>query len=171
MVKGFVGAGADVVSGIAQLGIGSPTGLDSLGKGVSGIMDTEIARRDYNAKYDDMKQRPPLVRNAPDGSTKLGVDGIGFHINRWVPTSAYLQALDSFFDRYGYNVSVCKTPQWNSRPKFNYVKTVGANIAGQIPKGDKEVINSLLDAGLTVWHSAADYGIFDGYNNLAPHRG
>lgn len=170
MVKGFVGAGADVVSGITQLGMGSPTGVDSLGKGISGIMDTEIARRDYNAKYDDMKQRPPLVRNAPDGSTKLGVDGIGFHINHWLPKSAFLEQLDSFFDRYGYNVSVCKTPQWSSRPKFNYVKTVGANIAGQIPESDKEIINGLLDAGLTVWHSVGDYGIYDGANNLAPTR-
>ena len=170
MIKGFVGAGADVTSGITQLGAGSSTGASSIGKGVSGIMDTEIARRDYNAKYDDMKQRPPIVCNAPDGSTKLGIDGIGFHINRWFPKTAFIQELDSFFDRYGYNVSMCKTPQWNSRPKFNYIKTVGSNISGKIPESDKEVINSLLNAGLTVWHSIGDYGIYYGRNNLAPVR-
>ena len=168
--KGFIGAGADIVSGIAQLGVGSPTGGGAIMKGVSGIMDTELARMDYNAKYADMKQRPPLVRNAPDGSVKLGVDGIGFHVNQWVPTKEYIDQLESFFDRYGYNVSTCKTPDWQSRPKFNYIKTVGANIGGQIPESDKEVINGLLDKGLTVWHSVGDYGYYDGVNNLAPTR-
>lgn len=170
LVKGYIGAGVDAASGIAQLGIGSPTGVSTLGKGISGFMDTEIARRDYNAKYADMKQRPPLVRNAPDGSVKLGVDGIGFHINTWVPTEEYMNQLDSFFDRYGYNISECKTPQWNSRPNFNYVKTVGCNFSGQIPESDKEVINSLFDKGITIWHSVGAYGNLDGSTNLAPVR-
>lgn len=170
LVKGYVGAGVDVASGIGQLGIGSPTGANTLGKGISGFMDTEIARRDYNAKYADMKQRPPLVRNAPDGSVKLGVDGIGFHINTWVPTEEYMNQLDSFFDRYGYNISECKTPQWNSRPNYNYIKTVGCNFGGQIPESDKEIINSLFDKGIIIWHSVGAYGNFDGSSNLAPVR-
>lgn len=164
LTKGYISAGIDAVKG------GSSTGLGSLGKGISGFIDTEISRRDYNAKYADLKQRPPLVCNAPDGSTKLGVDGIGFHINQWIPTEEYIKQLDSFFDRYGYNVSECKIPQWNTRPKFNYIKTAGANVSGQIPESDKEVINQLLDAGLTVWHSVGEYGIYDGANNLAPIR-
>lgn len=164
LTKGYISAGIDAVKG------SSSTGLGSLGKGINGFIDTEISRRDYNAKYADLKQRPPLVCNAPDGSTKLGVDGIGFHINQWIPTEEYIEQLDSFFDRYGYNVSECKIPQWNTRPKFNYIKTAGANVSGQIPESDKEVINQLLDAGLTVWHSVGEYGIYDGANNLAPIR-
>ena len=164
LTKGYISAGIDAVKG------NSSTGLGSLGKGINGFIDTEISRRDYNAKYADLKQRPPLVCNAPDGSTKLGVDGIGFHINQWIPTEEYIEQLDSFFDRYGYNVSECKIPQWNTRPKFNYIKTAGANVSGQIPESDKEVINQLLDAGLTVWHSVGEYGIYDGANNLAPIR-
>lgn len=80
------------------------------------------------------------------------------------------RAIDSYFDKCGYNVYTVKTPQWNSRPKFNFVKTQGANVGGEIPQSDKEIINSLLDSGLTVWHNVADYGIYDGANNLAPTR-
>ena len=86
------------------------------------------------------------------------------------PKTDEARALDSYFDRYGYNVYTVKEPQWNSRPKFNFVKTQGANIGGEIPQGDKEIINNLLDSGLTVWHSVADYGVYNGAGNRAPIR-
>lgn len=86
------------------------------------------------------------------------------------PRTDEARALDSYFDKYGYNVYTVKEPQWNSRPKFNFIKTKGANIGGEIPQSDKEVINSLLDGGLTVWHSAADYGVYNGAGNRAPIR-
>lgn len=86
------------------------------------------------------------------------------------PRTDEARALDSYFDKYGYNVYTVKEPQWNSRPKFNFVKTKGANIGGEIPQSDKETINALLDNGLTVWHSVADYGVYNGAGNRAPLR-
>ena len=123
-----------------------------------------------DAKMADMKAAPDSVAgHASDGSLfMLNRLGIFFAIKR--QNSSILYAADSYFDRYGYAVKETKTPQWNSRAKFNYIKTGGANIGGQIPKGDKEVINNLLDTGMTVWHSAGDYGYFDGVANRAYTR-
>lgn len=122
------------------------------------------------AKMRDMKAAPDgTVGQASDGTLyRLNRLGVYFGIKR--VNIDILQSIDSFFDRYGYCVNVTKTPQWNSRPKFNYVKTCGANISGQIPASDKKVINDLLDNGLTVWHSVGDYGTYDGANNLAIDR-
>lgn len=86
------------------------------------------------------------------------------------PKTEEAKALDSYFDRYGYNVYTVKEPQWNSRPKFNFIKTQGANIGGEIPQSDKEIINNLLDSGLTVWHAVRDYGTYDGARNRARTR-
>lgn len=123
-----------------------------------------------DAKMADMKAAPDSVAgHASDGSLfMLNRLGIFFAIKR--QNSSILHAADSYFDRYGYAVKETKTPQWNSRSKFNYIKTGGANIAGQIPKSDKEVINNLLDTGMTVWHSVGDYGQFDGRANRAGTR-
>lgn len=123
-----------------------------------------------DAKMSDMKAAPDSVAgHASDGSLfMLNRLGIFFAIKR--QNSSILYAADSYFDRYGYAVKETKTPQWNSRSKFNYIKTGGANIGGQIPKSDKDTINQLLDTGMTVWHNAADYGTFDGRANRAGTR-
>lgn len=123
-----------------------------------------------NAKMKDAVVAPDgLVGQASDGMLyNLNKLGIYFGFKRM--DAKILEIIDNYFDRYGYAVNKLAAPQWNSRPKFNYVKTAGANIAGEIPKADKEVINGLLDTGLTVWHSVGDYGVYDGANNLAPIR-
>lgn len=116
-------------------------------------------------------------RNAPDGTIGQPSDGTLYELNKLGVYFGFRgqstdnrHMADQFFDRYGYRVNRVKMPQWNSRPKFNYVKTAGANISGEIPENDKEIINNLLDTGLTVWHAVGDYGVFDGRNNLAPLR-
>ena len=151
---------ADATKGILQLGSGNPAPL-------VGTMQSVI---DYEAKMEDMKLAGNKMSGIPTGNVQLRAGSAGVHVHQKCIQGDDLKHVDSFFDRYGYNVSVVKTPQWNSRPKFNYVKTNGANISGEIPKHDKETINNLLDTVLTVWHNTADYGIYDGANNLAPVR-
>lgn len=131
-----------------------------------GLVDTVMNRMQQNAMYSDMKDRPPQLANAPSGSAKLGLGAIGFHVNRWVPKLEYVEVLDKFFDMYGYNISLVKTPQWNSRSKYNYIKTSGANIGGAIPQNYKNQINELLDKGLTVWHSVGEYGTYSTSNPI-----
>lgn len=131
-----------------------------------GIVDTVMNRMQQNAMYSDMKQRPPQMHNPTPGAVKFGMSAIGFNINRWVPKKEYIEVLDRFFDMYGYNVSMVKQPQWNSRSHYNYIKTAGANIAGQIPQEHKLEINNLLNNGLTVWHNASEYGTYTTNNGV-----
>ena len=149
-------------------------GMDAnIGKALNGYYQTTSAADSYDAieaKLKDQKMAPDaVVGQASDGALyQLNKLGIFFGISQ--VNTATLQMADSFFDRYGYAKNIVKTPQWNSRPNFNYIKTSGANIGGEIPQSDKEEINRLLDTGLTVWHNVSSYGQFDGANNLAPTR-
>lgn len=160
LINGTIDMLGNATEGDLQGGLNSFKNIISAGDQIDAI----------DAKMADMKAAPDSVAgHASDGSLfMLNRLGIFFAIKR--QNSSILHAADSYFDRYGYAVKETKTPQWNSRSKFNYIKTGGANIAGQIPKNDKEEINRLLDTGFTVWHSAADYGQFDGRANRAGTR-
>lgn len=153
MFKGAVGANVD--------------------QALNGYYQTTSAGDTYDsieAKLKDQKMAPDaVVGQASEGALfQLNKMGVYFGIKQ--VSESELKRADQFFDRYGYARNIVKTPQWNSRPNFNYIKTAGANIAGEIPQSDKEEINRLLDTGMTIWHNVGTYGQFDGANNLAPTR-
>lgn len=74
--------------------------------------------------------------------------------------------IDQYFDRYGYKVNINKIPALSSRTNWNYVKTVGCNIIGDIPQGDMQQIKSMFNNGVTIWHNASTYLDYSQSNNI-----
>ena len=126
-------------------------------EGTATLADDYMRRLGRNAMYSDMKNRPPITRNAPTGNARFGMNAIGFHINEWYPKKEYIEILDDFFDFYGYNVSTVKVPQFTSRPAWNYIETREINIDGGIPQDDMQEIKSIFNRGLTVWHNPSHF--------------
>lgn len=58
---------------------------------------------------------------------------------------------------FGYQTNELKVPNLNNRPKWNYVKTAGANILGNIPQEDLETIKSIFNNGVTLWHDTSHF--------------
>ena len=72
----------------------------------------------------------------------------------------YAKLCDDYLSRFGYKINEVKTPNINSRTKFNFVK-VGGNdelISGNIPASDLEEINNIFRKGVTIFHTYADFG-------------
>ena len=69
--------------------------------------------------------------------------------------------IDDYFTRYGYKVNVLKKPNIDTRPFWNYVQTIDANITGSIPFNDIVKIKGIYEKGITFWHTN-DIG---NYNN------
>lgn len=144
---------------------------------VSGFVNSFQGAVSAGDTVDSVDAKMADQKMAPDGVTGHASDGALFQLNRlgiWFAAKrvnrGLLESIDFYFDRYGYAVKTIKVPQWSSRPQFNFVKTAGANISGQIPESDKETINQLLDTGLTVWHSVDVYGTYYGKENRAATR-
>lgn len=74
----------------------------------------------------------------------------------------YAELIDGYFTMYGYKVNKIKTPNVTGRKYWNYVKTIGANIEGDIPQGDLQQIKNIFNNGITFWH---DTDNFLNYNN------
>lgn len=64
------------------------------------------------------------------------------------------QVIDQYFDVFGYKVNSVKTPELNTRPNWNYIKTIGCNVEGNIPQEDINTIRKMFDTGVTLWHHA-----------------
>lgn len=74
----------------------------------------------------------------------------------------YAEAIDSFFDKYGYKQNIIAGPNIKARPHWNYIKTVGCDVKASLPASLVEQINSIHDNGITFWKnldSIGDYSL------------
>lgn len=156
-------AGGDIVGGKFTETTGTPSGLIS--GTVSAIESIQATRESLK----DMQGLGNSVHNVPSGNL-LGVWGeLGVAIHQKHVTLEDAKRIDSFFDRYGYEVDRIEPLSWKRRTNYDYIKTRGCNVTGVIPADDKRKLNALFDAGITIWHSYQEYGRFasDGHPNTA----
>lgn len=66
------------------------------------------------------------------------------------PEMAYM--IDNYFNAYGYKVNELKTPNITGRLNWNYVKTIGSTVHGDIPQSSIDHLNKMFDTGITFWH-------------------
>lgn len=145
---------------------GAEAAASELASSAQSVGRTIRSAQQYYAGLSDLKRRPPTVSggSASNLSRINRCKGLGIYDMGMRPEIA--EIVDSYFDQYGYNVSLCKVPQWTSRPHYNFVKTNGVNIYGSLPKSDAAELAKLFDEGLTVWHmsNGATYGVYDAAN-------
>lgn len=77
----------------------------------------------------------------------------------------FAEKIDNYFTTYGYAVNKMKIPQFTSRPYWNYIKTVGINILGNIPSLDLKRLKDMFDNGVTMWHYANYFLDYSKNNN------
>jgi hypothetical protein len=78
----------------------------------------------------------------------------------------YAQIIDNYFSFYGYSINDVKIPNITGRKNWNYVKTIGANIEGDIPENDMNEIKSLFNRGITLWHNPSTFLDYSQSNNI-----
>lgn len=69
----------------------------------------------------------------------------------------YAKIVDDYFTQFGYKVNSLKVPALKSRTYWNYVKTEGCNIIGDVPQGDMQEIKGLFNRGITIWHDSTKF--------------
>ena len=88
-------------------------------------------------------------------NTKFASGLMDFRFRKKCISAEYAKIFDEDLTRYGYTVNRVKKPNVKGRAFWNYVKTQGANITGNIPFNDLTKIKSIFDNGITFWHSDA----------------
>lgn len=101
---------------------------------------------------------PPQAQNSQGSSAMaaLGLKDFAFchmHIR-----SEFAIIIDEYWNAYGYPSHRVKLPNVSSRPHWNYVKTVGVNIIGNVPADDLSKIKSCYNNGITFWKNGSEVG-------------
>lgn len=157
-LKGGMGMLGDMGSMLS----GNPS---SMVGGFTGYIDKsiELMRLDKNhefyvknqmAQVEKQSLLPNNAQNSGSNATLLGYELMDNNIfTRYTIKREFAERIDKYFDMYGYTINELKNININSRPNWNYIKTQGANILGNIPQYDLQTIKEMFDNGITFWHN------------------
>lgn len=76
------------------------------------------------------------------------------------------RTIDDFFTMFGYKVNRVKVPNITGRRNWNYVKTIGCYIDGDVPQADLEEIKEMFNRGITLWHNANTFADYSQNNDI-----
>jgi hypothetical protein len=143
----------------SSIGIGLSTGLVSTASavatknpiaGASGL----IAVASSIGQMFDRQVVPDQVRgNANGGSLNIALNIQDFGFYDMSITANMAKVIDDYFTMYGYKTNRVKIPNTRTRTNFNYVKTIGCNLTGNMDIKDLDKIKSVYDNGVTLWHT------------------
>lgn len=163
-----VAGGAGLAVAVATLA-GFPVTLPMIGAvavgEALGMMGAKVKEKGQQAEIASQKKVPNHVVAATTDNNLYALNHEGFIIRSKSIMADYARSLDDFFDQFGYEVDRIKVPNRTGRPNWNYVKTVAANVGGNIPADRLAGINATLDAGITFWHTS-DVGNYSLNNAL-----
>lgn len=148
--------------GLATGGLGLIAGLGVAGSNALGI-GTQIGSE--LTKMQDLKDTPDNLRKAGNDATfdivdknyKLKIYDVSIADN-------YKETIFNYLYHYGYKCNDFKAPNVRSRYYFNYIKTLGCNIATNIDNDFRIEIATIFDRGITIWHYR-NATTFKGVNN------
>lgn len=156
--------GAEGVSSFGSMASGKSTGAQTLSAGVGSAISTYANVQSITAQLKDMTVAP---------ATASGISGAGlafqngkkdFTISVKQVDYDHAKMIDDYYTMFGYPVR--KIPPLNlsnylhARPGFNYIKTVGCIVRGNIPESAKATIEGLFDAGIRFWLDRDHIGDF-----------
>ena len=113
------------------------------------------------------KMVPPQAKGASaSGTLPFASNNCAFTIYKMSCRAEYIKCIDDYFSMFGYKVNTLKLPNISGRPNWNYVKTVGCNITGDIPQGDLQAIKAMFNSGVTIWHNPSTFLDYSQNNNI-----
>lgn len=78
----------------------------------------------------------------------------------------YAKMIDDYLSMFGYKVNRVGTPHLHVRTYYDYIKTVSANIEGDVPEPDLNQIRNMFNNGIRFWHDTTKYLDFSVNNTI-----
>lgn len=131
----FGGGGGDLIA----------SGVSHAYSGYQQIAGVMAARKDAQVQ-------PPQAKGAQSSSCNITDGKHTFQLCARSIQAGMARSIDDYFQMYGYKVNQVKYPNITGRKYWNYVRTIGAVIQGNIDAEDRAKIAMVLDKGVTFWH-------------------
>lgn len=149
--------------GVTTLGTmaGSTSPAGSSVTGLAGDV-AQMALQDRQAKI-----VPDQAKGASlSGDLCFGTGQAKFVFRNMTVRNEYARIIDDYLTAFGYKVNTLKVPNITGRRNWNYVKTIGANIEGDIPQADIDELKAIFNTGVTIWHNPNTFLDYSQANNI-----
>jgi len=113
-------------------------------------------------KYIETKYESGNMVNIPMGensaSTMVALRELNFRCYEINIVKEDAKRIDDFFSMYGYAVNEIKVPNIHQRPQWNFVKTEGCVVTGNVPNAIRTTIEQIFDSGVRFWNNGDNIG-------------
>lgn len=145
---GVATSGLSVVAGLGMLAVNPLMGAGMIAGGVAGVANTMAQVHQHAFTPNSAKG------NVNGGDINTSYKMNLFYFYKMSIKKEMAEALDKYFDMYGYKVNIVKTPSKAHRSRYWYTKTIDVNIDGNIPNNDMDKIKNCYNNGITFWRNA-----------------
>lgn len=173
MSNALVTAGISGVSSIVNSGIQGAIKGGSVGASVGvagGAAEAGLnvfnTIRDLNTESKSASIMPDNLGGGLARSTLNAVYTFQYHFRIYQMScrAEYLKIIDDYFELFGYKINRIKIPT-HSRPHWNFIKTVGCKIRGNLPAMIQAQICDIFDKGVTLWKNGTVIGDYSQNNH------
>ena len=157
-----ISSGLQVASGIGMMatGAGALAGAGNVASGALSIANTLGSVYQHSLIPDSVSGNV----NCGDVNFTLGLTNLEF--KRMSIKNEYAKIIDNYFNMFGYKINLVKVPNITGRSNWNYVKTIDCNFDGDIPQTDLNIIKSMFNNGVTLWHNPNSMYNYSNSNNI-----
>ena len=161
VTQNAVNIGVNVATTALSAGINASYGnyvgaATSLLSGVGGVM----------AQHYQAQVHPDQAKGNTNSSDILPAWQRYFTVDCMSVRAEVARTIDDFFSMFGYKVNRVKIPNITGRRNWNYVKTIGCYIDGDIPQDDMQEIKDMFNKGVTFWHNPNTFADYSQNNDI-----
>lgn len=124
--------------------------------GLTGTSNMVSIISDYFADDYSASIQADITRGSFEtGSNDFSRGRMEFKYSRMSLNKQNAERIDKYFKAFGYRVCTTKEVNLHQRSRFTYIKTVGANVHGNLPSDDAKMIADCFDSGIRFWSDHA----------------
>ena len=161
LTQNSVNIAINTVSNLSSIGVGAYTGnASAVTSGALGIANT--LSQVYEASFMPNQAKG----NTNGGDITCSNEMMGFTAYQMSIRNEYAKIIDNYFNMFGYKINLVKVPNITGRNNWNYVKTIDCNFDGDIPQTDLNIIKTMFNNGVTLWHDPNSMYNYSNSNNI-----
>lgn len=180
LASSLIDTSGNILSAVGTMNIGG-----AIGGGISGVIgagidyiqsmrnaDNDLSNNLLATQQNNINTINSLVASIKDAkvqpnTAKGDTSGLGLDVARESNTffidhiqikPEFAERIDLYLQMYGSKVNTVTSPYFNTREKWNFIKTVNARALGAIPESDKLEIERQFNIGLTFWSDSGEIG-------------
>lgn len=110
--------------------------------------------------FNDAKYTPDIVFGSIGADIAVSHRILDFNFISMFPKKDEAIRIDDFFSTFGYSIKEVKRPILTGRKHWNFLKTKGAVIGGNMPTSSRQAIADIIDSGIFFWKNGDELGNF-----------